>query len=137
VTAPDIQFATNTGFAWHPFGLGAFGADITATISVPATASYSFTLDSDDGSLLYIDGVLVVNDGNPHGPAAASGSALLTAGLHSVEVQFFEDFGGQSGVDLTLPAGVSFVAAPLPAPFWGTLVLLSLALGASVLHKIS
>lgn len=110
----DIMFATNTGYAWHPFGLSAFGADMNGYLNVAANGSYTFSLNSDDGSMLYIDNALVVNNGGPHGPASASGSANLTAGLHSFEVQFFEDFGGPSGVDLALPSGVSY--APIPEP---------------------
>jgi hypothetical protein len=115
-TSPDILFATNTGWAWHPFGMGSFGADITGCLSVAASDNYSFSLSSDDGSLLFIDGSLVVNNGGPHGPVMVTGGAFLTAGLHSFEVQFFEDFGGASGVDLYLPNGVSYATCPAPLP---------------------
>ncbi len=112
--ADDILFATNTGYAWHPFGLSAFGADITGALCVTADGTYSFTLSSDDGSMLYIDASLVVDNGGGHAPTIVSGSTFLTAGLHTFEVQFFEDFGGPSGVDLYLPCDVSFCAIPLP-----------------------
>ena len=39
-----------------------------------------------------------------------SAPVSLTAGVHTLEVQFFEDFGGTSGVDLPLPNGVSYVS---------------------------
>jgi hypothetical protein len=124
-TSPDIMFATNTGYAWHPFGLGDFGADITGFLSVASNAFYSFSLNSDDGSMLYIDGNLIVSNGNAHGPTMVTGGTNLTTGLHSFEVQFFEDYGGQSGVDLYLPTGVSYgTAVPEPA----TLLLLGLGL---------
>src|SRR5262247_3711883 len=61
----DIKFATTTGFNWHPFGLGSFGADMTGFLHVAADDTYSFKLTSDDGSLLFIDGALVVNNGGP------------------------------------------------------------------------
>ena len=67
-----------------------------------------------DGSLLFIDGSLVVNNGGPHSPGIASGSAFLAAGNHPFEVQFFEDFGGPSGVDLYLPSGVTYTVVPVP-----------------------
>jgi hypothetical protein len=107
-TAPGVSFATDNGYAWHPFGLSSFGADITGTLVVAAAGTYTFSLDSDDGSLLFIDGTLVVNNGGTHAPAVSSGSVALTAGTHTFEVQFFEDLGGPSGVDLILPLGVTY-----------------------------
>jgi PA14 domain-containing protein len=110
----DIKFATTTGFNWHPFGLASFGADMTGFLHVPTDGTFTFTLTSDDGSLLFIDGSLVVDNGGPHGPVTVSGSAVLTEGTHSFEVQFFECCGGPSGVDLLLPAGVTFGFAGSP-----------------------
>ena len=105
----DISFATTTGLNWHPFNQGAFGADLSGCIEVKRTGMYNFTLTSDDGSMLWIDGNLVVDNGDPHPPNTMSGSTSLTAGVHSFEVQFFECCGGPSGVDLTLPQGVEYV----------------------------
>jgi len=113
--SPDIQFATNFGYAWHPFGLPDFGADMTGHLLVEADGTYTFTLDSDDGSMLFIDSLLVVDNGGPHVPTVVSDSVFLTAGLHPFEVQFFEDFGGPSGVDLILPAGVTYNGVPEPS----------------------
>jgi hypothetical protein len=116
-TSADVMFATNYGYSWHPSGLYSFGADITGCLQVASSDTYSFTLNSDDGSMLYIDGSLVVNNGGPHAPITVTGSTSLTAGKHSFEVQFYEDFGNPSGVDLYLPAGVEYTTCtPLPSP---------------------
>jgi len=128
-TSPDISFATSTGYDWHPFGLGNFGADITGILSIPSNGNYIFSLNSDDGSLLFIDGVLVIDNGGTHGPTVvASPSTVLTAGNHPFEVQFFEDLGGPSGVDLSLPSGVTYAAASGAVPEPGTITLLGLGL---------
>ena len=124
-TSSDILFATNTGYAWHPFGLGDFGAEITGYLNVSADATYAFSLNSDDGSMLYIDANLVVNNGGAHGPQIVAGNTFLTAGLHPFYVQFYEDFGGPSGVDLSLPEGVSY-ASSVPEPM--TLLLVGMSL---------
>ena len=58
LTTPGISFATDTGYGWHPFGLGSFGSESLATIDVATAGNYTFTLNSDDGSLAYIDGGL-------------------------------------------------------------------------------
>jgi hypothetical protein len=128
-TSPDIQFATNTGYNWHPFSLGDFGADITGSIVVSAPGIYPFSLNSDDGSQLLIDGNLVVDDGGTHGPQVATSNTFLTAGQHNIEVQFFECCGGPSGVDLNLPAGVAFgTSAPAGVPEPATWLLLATGL---------
>jgi hypothetical protein len=121
-SSPDIMFATNTGYNWHPFGLSDFGADILGGLNVVADGTYTFTLNSDDGSLLFIDGNLAVDNGGPHGPQVMSNSVFLTGGMHTMQVQFYEDFGGPSGVDLILPDGVSYADCNVPEP--GSVALL-------------
>jgi hypothetical protein len=114
--ANNIQFATDTGYNWHPFGLGSFGAVITGCIDMgnfPGSSSFQFSLNSDDGSKLYIDNLLVVDNGGPHSPTVASGVANLSGGIHEVRVEFFEDFGGESGVDLFAPQfPINYVPCP-------------------------
>jgi hypothetical protein len=124
IFSSDILFATNTGYDWHPFGLPSFGALITGYLSVASAGSFEFKLNSDDGSMLYIDGSLVIDNGeyNGHPPNTVPGFASLSPGLHPFKIEFFEDFGGQSGVDLYLPPGVTYVPEPL------TLILLGLGL---------
>ena len=109
LTANDILFGTRTGFNWHPFGLSSFSADLTGTLDVANNGSYQFTLTSDDGSSLYIDHQLVINNGGAHTPSGVTSAPVaLNSGSHSFEVNFFECCGDGSGVDLTLPAGVVY-----------------------------
>jgi hypothetical protein len=109
-TSPDIMFATNYGYYWFPRGGDLdFGAEFTGCLDVADDGSYIFGLDSDDGSMLYIDGGLVIDNGGGHPPLLIwSAPTFLTAGEHSFRVEFFEDFGGKSGVDLLLPDGVTY-----------------------------
>ena len=106
--SPDIQFATTTGFNWHPFGQSTFGAQMTGFLQVETSGTYPFTLTSDDGGLLFIDGDLVVDNPGPHPPMTTSNSVFLTAGTHPFEVQFFECCSGPSGINLDLPSGVAY-----------------------------
>ena len=115
LTTPGINFATDTGYNWHPFGLNDFGADVLATLDVQTTDTYTFHLSSDDGALVFIDGTLLIDRGGPHGPSTTDGTVFLTAGVHNLEVQFFECCGGPSGLDFSIPLGTT-IQSDVPAP---------------------
>ncbi|NBO91347.1 MAG: cytochrome c1 [Planctomycetia bacterium] len=55
---------------------------------------YSFVLNSDDGSKLYIDGKLVVDNDLIHAPVAKRGETELKVGVHSARIEFFQGGGG-------------------------------------------
>jgi PA14 domain len=55
-----------------------------------AAGTYSFRLVSDDGAVLYIDGTKVVDNDGLHSTQQATGTATLTAGTHSVQVDYFQ-----------------------------------------------
>ncbi|MEQ1895511.1 MAG: PA14 domain-containing protein, partial [Planctomycetota bacterium] len=71
-----------------------YGFRFRGALDVPASGRYSFYTTSDDGSMLYIDGALVVDNRGQHGPTEAEGEVTLTAGGHALEVTFFEHMGG-------------------------------------------
>lgn len=109
-TADDVKFASDTGFNWHPFGLTTnWGADITGNFFVGSASTYTFALNSDDGSRLFIDNVMVVDNGGDHGPMTVANSVHLSAGVHPFEIQFKETGGGESGIDLHVPENVRFI----------------------------
>lgn len=61
---------------------------------VPADGTYTFTLSSDDGSNLYVDGALVVDNDGVHAPATIADTVKLTKGFHKITVAFFQGGGG-------------------------------------------
>lgn len=67
-----------------------FAIDYTGRIMLPQAGTYAFRLTSDDGSKLFIDGELVVDNDGVHGPGAIDGEAELAAGIHDVRVQYFQ-----------------------------------------------
>eukprot|EP01052_Picozoa_sp_SAG31_P009458 SAG31_NODE_497_length_14862_cov_6.951568_3_plen_551_part_00 len=62
--------------------------------AAPSSGQYTFTTTSDDGSMLYIDGVVVVDNDGLHGAQSRSGDVQLDAGPHSIMILFFENGGG-------------------------------------------
>ena len=68
-----------------------FYAVWTGVIRIPADGKYTFTLESDDGSRLFIDGKEIVDNGGTHEMVEASGRAELKAGDHEIKVEFFDE----------------------------------------------
>lgn len=57
-------------------------------------AEHTFHVGSDDGSRLYVDGRLVVDNDGTHPMVYKSGKVKLTKGAHKVRVEFFQGGGG-------------------------------------------
>jgi len=55
---------------------------------------YTFTLSTDDGSRLYVDGNLVVDDWSAHAAYTITQSYTMTAGTHLIELDYFQAGGG-------------------------------------------
>jgi len=68
-------------------------------ISIKKEDSYVFRLISDDGSHLYIDDKLVIDNGGPHAFQAIDGETYLKAGKHPIKISF-EQGGGGAAVSL-------------------------------------
>lgn len=71
-----------------------FGVRFTGVIEVPRDGEYTFWLNSDDGSILDIQGRRIVDNDGDHGPVTKRGRIRLTAGPHPLEVRFYQNGGG-------------------------------------------
>lgn len=67
-----------------------FGFIYTGYIDVPADGIYTFMTRSDDGSVLYIDGVMAVDNDGSHSAASASGRIALAKGKHAFRLEYFD-----------------------------------------------
>jgi alpha-L-fucosidase len=63
-------------------------------INIPADGIYKFYTSSDDGSQLFIDDKLIVDNDGLHGMLEKSGQAPLARRAHRIKVTFFEKTGG-------------------------------------------
>lgn len=63
-------------------------------LHVPRAARYEFATSSDDGSWLYIDDALLVDNGGEHPAIERRGSIDLTAGLHALRLDYQQQRGG-------------------------------------------
>lgn len=73
-----------------------FALRYSTQIVIPDDGTYTFYTTSDDGSQLFVNTQLVVDNNGLHAPAESQGTIDLTAGTHDVVVTVFENTGGQS-----------------------------------------
>lgn len=73
-----------------------FAVRFTGGIIIPKKGTYTFGTRSDDGSRVYIDGQLVVNNDGIHSSSAKSKSVDLDAGDHTFAVTYYEHDGEES-----------------------------------------
>ncbi|MFT6098130.1 MAG: protocatechuate 3,4-dioxygenase beta subunit, partial [Arenicella sp.] len=91
-----------------------FGYIYKGFINVSDAGAHFFRTSSDDGSVVFINGVQVVaNDGLHADVEVTSAAVPLTVGFHSIEVRFFERTGGDVFVfDYNTPVSAGFIALP-------------------------
>jgi hypothetical protein len=69
-----------------------FSARFSGSFDFDAS-SYVFSLTSDDGSRLYIDDQLVIDEWNDHGPTTFKATRNLSRGRHRIVVEYYENVG--------------------------------------------
>jgi len=71
-----------------------FALRFAGMLRAPKMGTYTFFTTSDDGSRLYIDGRMVVNNDGKHGMVSKRGSVELPAGAHRILVTYYDNGGG-------------------------------------------
>ena len=78
------------GIPWY----GSFySVEWIGVIHIPAGGDYRFALTSDDGSRLWIDDILVVDNGGAHTAVRAEGIASLVSGSHRIRIRYMQHEG--------------------------------------------
>jgi uncharacterized repeat protein (TIGR03806 family) len=111
--APDAAaFVSGFDISVRQRGDG-FAFRFTGVVDVPTDGIWTFSTRSDDGSQLFVDGVLVVDNDGQHGVRERSGQVALGAGPHDIVVTMFEWIGGETLEVLWEGPGVA--QQPIPA----------------------
>ncbi len=71
-----------------------FSIEWSGFLLAPEKGRYRFACESDDGSWLYLDDRLVVDNGGEHGLRRVEGEVDLEAGLHLIRVKYFDQHFG-------------------------------------------
>jgi hypothetical protein len=72
-----------------------FGLEFSGFVKVSEDGVYALSTDSDDGSRLFIDGNLIVDNDGLHSSKEVKGVVALAAGAHAIRVQYFQKGGGR------------------------------------------
>lgn len=80
-----------SGFTLEPRKADAnFGFCYKGYLAIDQEGEYEFFTASDDGSRLYIDGRLVVDNDGQHSLQERQGKLMLKSGMHAIELRYFE-----------------------------------------------
>ncbi len=77
------------------------------------SGNYTFTTISDDGVKLWVDGNLIIDKWNDHGPETDTANIQLSNGNHNIKMEYYENSGGAvakmsfSKTDSGLPAPIN------------------------------
>lgn len=95
-TDPQIAYASvSTAWSGLPSTMAdTFASRHTGWLKIDTAGSYTLSINSDDGSRLFLDGAVLINNDGLHGMQERSATVTLTAGHHHLKVEFFEQGGG-------------------------------------------
>lgn len=121
-TSENVQngFVENSGtasnFDLHPLCVSSkCGMIWNGYLKVPQTGGYQFWTESDDGSVLYIDNEIVVDNDGDHGMVEKSGLAYLQQGWHKFKLVYFNSGGGSGLKVWYAPLGKEKQMVPMGA----------------------
>lgn len=95
-TDPRIYYPATTG-VWRgldPRFVNTFAVRETGFLTVPTTGTYTLYLKSNDGSKLWLNGQLVIDNDGVHAMQEKSVTMDLLAGSYALRVESFENVGG-------------------------------------------
>lgn len=93
-----------------------YGFDFDTYVNIPESGAYKMILTSDDGSVLYLDGKLLIDNDGSHGELAVTRCVGLEKGLHHLQVKYLENYSGnQVSVKIT---GKSMPEMEIPAEWY-------------------
>ncbi len=94
-----------------------FAARFTGYLKIDRPGVYRLSLKSDEGSKLWVDGRLVVNNDGRHTLRERSGTINLSAGYHRLRLDYFENAGSASLILLWSGPGIRREVVPISRLF--------------------
>jgi fibronectin type 3 domain-containing protein len=120
---PAYQGASNTFSLRTRDQNDCFAYRFTSYLSIYTPGTYTFYTNSDDGSRLYINNQIIVDNDGAHAATEKSGTITLQAGVYPLAATFFEQYGeelfevwyeGPGIAKQKIPTTVLFLNNPAP-----------------------
>lgn len=92
----NVVYDWDIGSAWAGGPVDGFSARWETCLVIDEPGPVSFLLASDDGSRLRVDGKVVVDNWGTHRHRSKGATIELQAGVHHLEVEYFEEVGEAS-----------------------------------------
>lgn len=93
--------------------IDSFAIRFRGRIQAPVEGTYTFSLTSDDGSALYIDGEQLIDMDGLQATTTSTATVDLTSGFHDIEVHYFEGGGGaEVSLKWIVPGDITAVVVP-------------------------
>jgi alpha-L-fucosidase len=87
-----------------------FAFDFFGLIKIEKDGIYTFYIESDDGSKLYVADKEIINNDGDHGNIEKNGKAALKKGFHNIKVLYYDSGGGNSlKVSMQPEGGIKFL----------------------------
>jgi autotransporter-associated beta strand protein len=88
----NFDFSGNGSGFPNPYNLNAYNFEAVwvGTFNAPTNGTYTFDTASDDGSMIWIDGINVVNNNAFQSLTTVSGAISLAAGSHAITVGYYQ-----------------------------------------------
>jgi hypothetical protein len=89
------RYDANVAFDWGTssphtiIGRDTWAARWAGQVVAAKSETYTFSITSDGGARLYIDGKLIINDWTNHDKEERSGAIALAAGRHDIKLEYF------------------------------------------------
>lgn len=113
---PIIEFPSTGGNFAESGRADLVAARVEGWIEIPTTGVWRLFIESDDGSRIWVDDVLLADNDGLHGMVERSGDIALAAGKHPIRADFFENYGGAGLIIRWQGPGVA--KAVIPASAW-------------------
>jgi len=90
-----------------------FAVRWTGSLTAPTSGTYTIYVTADDGVPLWIDGNLVIDEWKVQPPTEYSWTGQLSAGKHSIKIEYYENmYGAVTKLGWTMPGASK--AYPIP-----------------------